>query len=126
MPNKMFDRRTSNEYCDRFVEAQITNNHTLITPEESNLAIVAKSSSLKLVQEGIVIATWNVRALYACGEVKELTHELARYPWDILGLAEVRWTGTGETMAEDGFTIWYSREDTSICMALVLWSTQIN
>lgn len=47
-----------------------------------------------------IIGTWNVCTLYACGKVKELTHELDRYRWDILGLAEVRWTGCGETTAE--------------------------
>jgi hypothetical protein len=44
----------------------------------------------KLHKNNIVVGTWNVRTLYACGKVKELTHELARYSWDILGLAEVR------------------------------------
>ena len=42
----------------------------------------------------------NVRTLHACGKVKE--HELARHKWDILGLAEVRWAGFGETTTEDG------------------------
>lgn len=40
-----------------------------------------------------------VRTLYAGGKVKELTHELDKCRWDILGLAEVRWTGCGENTA---------------------------
>ena len=40
---------------------------------------------------------WNARFLHAHRKVQELTHELKCYPWDILGLAEVRWTGFGET-----------------------------
>ena len=48
-------------------------------------------------------------ALHACGKVQELTHELKRYRWDILGLAEVRWTGSGAT--DKGHRIWYCGED---------------
>ena len=32
----------------------------------------------------------------------ELTHELKRYQWDILGLTEVRWTEFGETATDEG------------------------
>ena len=64
-----------------------------------------------LPKTNTIIGTWNVRTLYACGKVKELTHELDRYRWDILGLAEVRWTSCGETTTEEGHKIWYSGED---------------
>ncbi|KAK2184432.1 hypothetical protein NP493_266g02003 [Ridgeia piscesae] len=49
----------------------------------------ATTSSLRLPNEKIVIGTWNVRTLYACGKLNELTHELVRYTWDIIGLEEV-------------------------------------
>ncbi|PVD35846.1 hypothetical protein C0Q70_02815 [Pomacea canaliculata] len=49
-------------------------------------------STIKLPTQGTTIGTWNVRTLFQCGKVKELTHELQRYRWDIVGLAEVRWT----------------------------------
>ena len=64
-----------------------------------------------LPKNDTIIGTWNVRTLYACGKVKELTHELDRYRWDVLGLAEVRWTSCGETTTEEGHKIWYSGED---------------
>ena len=67
--------------------------------------------SLSIPRNETIIGTWNVRTLYACGKVKELTHELDRYRWDILGLAEVRWTSCGETTTEEGHKIWYSGED---------------
>ena len=38
----------------------------------------------------------DVCSLHVCGKVQELTHELKRYRWDILSLAEVRWTGFGK------------------------------
>ena len=53
----------------------------------------------------------NVRSLYVCGKVQELTHELKRYRWNILGLAEVRWTGFVETTTDEGQKIWYCGED---------------
>ena len=36
---------------------------------------------------------------------------LKRYRWDILGLAEVRSTGFGETITDKGHKVWYCRED---------------
>ena len=66
---------------------------------------------LKLPTLGLTIGTWNVRTLNQTGRVHELTHELKRYKWDIIGLAEVRWTGFGETNTEDGHKIWYSGEE---------------
>ena len=75
------------------------------------LATGAKPT-FKMASEKVNIGTWNVRTLYACGKVNELEHELKRYQWDILGLAEMRWTGFGETTSEDGHKIWYSGEET--------------
>ena len=39
----------------------------------------------------ITIGAWSVRSLRAAGNVEELTHEMKRYRWNILGLCEVRW-----------------------------------
>ena len=55
---------------------------------------------IRLQTQATTIGTWNVRTLHACGKLQELTHELKRYRWDILGLSEVRWTGFGETTTE--------------------------
>mgnify|MGYP006273469667 CR=1 FL=1 len=68
--------------------------------------------TFKLPSENITIGTWNVRTLYACGKVKELEHELQRYQWDIIGLSEVRWTGFGESVTDDGHKIWFSGRET--------------
>ena len=42
--------------------------------------------------------------------VQEHTNELKRYRWDILGLAEVRWTRFGETTTDEEHKIWYCGE----------------
>ena len=67
--------------------------------------------TFKLTSEAANIGTWNVRTLYACGKPIELENELKRYRWDIIGLAEVRWTGSGETTTEEGNKIWYSGDE---------------
>ena len=66
---------------------------------------------IKLSNKGAIIGTWNVRTLYACGKLKELTYALEEYEWDIVGLSEVRWTGCGEVLTEEGHKLWYSGHD---------------
>jgi len=62
-------------------------------------------------RENICIGTWNVRTLHAEGKVEELTHEMARYRWHILGLCEVRWRNFGETSTHEGHKLYYSGRD---------------
>ena len=58
------------------------------------------------------IGTSNVRSLRAAGKVEELTHEMKRYQWNILGLCEVRWKNFGETSTPEGHKLFFSgRED---------------
>ena len=41
------------------------------------------------IRDDFIIGTWNVRTLYAPGKVQELTHEMKRYSWNIIGLSEI-------------------------------------
>ena len=43
--------------------------------------------------------------------MQEITHELTLYQWKIIGLAEVRCTGFGETTTDEGHNICYCGED---------------
>ena len=36
-------------------------------------------------RENISIGTWNVRTVRPAGKLKELTHEIDKYHWNILG-----------------------------------------
>ena len=76
-----------------------------------NLSLVETKTTIRPPKEGTSIGTWNVRFLHARGKVQEVTHELKRYPWDILGVAEVRWTGFAETTTDEGQRIWNCGED---------------
>ena len=47
--------------------------------------------TLLRARNNITVGTWIVRSLRAEGKVEELTHEMKRYRWIILGLCYVRW-----------------------------------
>jgi len=53
----------------------------------------------------ITIGTWNVRTLRMEGKLEELSYEMSRYRWNILGLCEVRWKNFGETSTEEGYKL---------------------
>ena len=54
---------------------------------------------------------WNIRTLRTPGKVEELTHEMNRYHWSVLGLCLVRWKNFGETSIQDGHKLHYSGRD---------------
>lgn len=62
----------------------------------------------KPASEVISVGTWNVRTLWATGKLELLKTEMKRYRCDILGLAEMRWTGSGEIAG--GEVIWSGDE----------------
>ena len=66
----------------------------------------------RFVEEAIShIGTWNTRTLRAAGKLQELTHEMDRYRWNILGLCEMRWKNFGETTTEEGHKVFFSGKE---------------
>ena len=59
----------------------------------------------------ITIGTWNTRTLRAAGKLQELTHEMDRYRWNILGLCEMRWKNFGEITTEEGHKVFFSGKE---------------
>ena len=59
-------------------------------------------------RDNIIIDTWNTRTLRTAGKLQELTHEIDRYRWNILGLCEMRWKNFGETTTEEGHKVFFS------------------
>ena len=58
-------------------------------------------------RDNITIGTWNTRTLRAAGKLQELTHEMDRYRWNILGLCEMKWKNFGETTTEEGHKVFF-------------------
>ena len=48
----------------------------------------------------LVCGTWNVRTLHKAGKFDNAIQELNAYKLDLLGMGEVRWTGSGKTEKE--------------------------
>ena len=44
-------------------------------------------------------------------KIHDLTNELDRYQWDIVGLSETRSTGSGELLTNAGHKLFYSGQD---------------
>ena len=77
-----------------------TSNHTIpdrsppgstkTTPsavhQDGDIKYVTGASSKIRGRNNIAIGTWNTRTLRAAGKLQELTHEMDRYRWNILGL----------------------------------------
>ena len=62
-------------------------------------------------RDNITTGTWNTRALRAAGKLQELTHEMDRYRWNILGLCKMRWKNFGETTTEEGHKVFFSGKE---------------
>ena len=64
--------------------------------------------SAKLISS---VGTVNVTTLYRPGKMKCTIEEINRFRWDVLGLAETHWTGSGEFETEGIKVIFSGRED---------------
>ena len=92
-----------------------TSNHTIPDRWPPGLSMTAPSavhqdggvnhatgaSSKIRGRDNITIETWNTRTLTAAGKLQELTHEMDRYSWSILGLCEIRGKNFGEATTEE-------------------------
>ena len=105
-------RKKDNNMPDRSRPGSTTTARSIDSLQDGrDKCATGATNTIKLPTQGITIGTWNVRTLYAPGKMLELTRELDRYQWDIIGLCEVRWTGFGETSTGEGHKMWFSGEE---------------
>ncbi len=71
-------------------------------------ATSSQNSKLSITKQWTTIATWNVRTLKDDGKIELLVNEMNTVRWNILGISEMRWVGTGETSTDDGHKVWFS------------------
>ena len=61
-------------------------------------------------RDNIIIGTWNVTNLQMAGKLEELSYQMSRYRWNILGLYEVQWKNFGEISTQEGHKFFFSGE----------------
>ena len=66
-------------------------------------------SKLQCCKEQYCIGTWNVRSMNQ-GKLEVVKQEMARVNVNILGISELKWTGTGELNSDDHY-IYYCRQE---------------
>ena len=62
-----------------------------------------------LSKEQHCIGTWNVRSMNQ-GKLEVVKQEMARVNVDILGISELKWTGTGEFNSDDHYIYYCGQE----------------
>jgi len=63
--------------------------------------------SLRNIQRGMKLGTWNVRSIYRAGSLKAAARELGRYKLDIV-VKRVRWD-KGSTLREGDYDFFYGK-----------------
>ena len=87
--------------------------------------ICATGASSKIRgRDNITIGTWNTRTLGAAGKLRDLTQEMDRYRWNILGLCEMRWKNFGETTTEEGHKVYSVKKRINTSIALDYFFTR--
>ena len=72
------------------VAARVTKDHDFRLHHDVGVKYVTCASSEIRGRDNITIGTWNTRTLRAAGKLQEVTHEMDRCRWNILGLCEMR------------------------------------
>ena len=68
----------------------------------------APTADLLKPKQKMRVGCWNVQTLNQTGRMPQLVKEFDNYNLDILGVSEVRWTGTGKRRLASGHTIVFS------------------
>ena len=69
-------------------------------------------------RDDITTGTWSTMTSGAVRKLKELSHKIDRYRWDILLLCEIRWKNLDETTTEVGHKVFFSEKMIDIGMVL--------
>ena len=80
--------------------------HEQQVASDRHQATVCKPKPLACGQ--VRIGTWNVNTLYQSGKLINVEREMRRLKLNILGVAEVRWSGVGSVKLDDGGCLIYS------------------
>ena len=71
--------------------------------------VTSDRSKVQCCKEQYCIGTWNVRSRNQ-GKLKVVKQEMAKVNVDILGISELKWTGTGEFNSDDHYIYYCGQE----------------
>ncbi|KAI5718027.1 hypothetical protein M8J77_015079 [Diaphorina citri] len=71
---------------------------------------ISRSALENPKKNSMKIGTWNVRSMYEEGKIENTIQEMKRLKLSILGISEMRWSGTGKCEIND-HVIYYSGND---------------
>ena len=71
--------------------------------------VTGDGSKVQCCKEQNCIGTWNVRSMNQ-GTLEVVNQEMARVNIDILGISELKWTGTGEFNSDEHYIYYYGQE----------------
>ena len=71
--------------------------------------VTGDRSKFLCCKEQYCIVTWNVRSMNQ-GKLEVVKQEMTRVKIDILGISELRWTGTGEFNSDDHYIYYCGQE----------------
>ena len=71
--------------------------------------VTGDRSKVRCCKEQYCIGTWNVRSMNQ-GKLEVVKQDMARVNVDILGISELKWTGTGEFNSDDHYIYYCGQE----------------
>ena len=71
--------------------------------------VTGNRSKVRCCKEQYCVGTCNVRSMNQ-GNLEVVKQEMARVNVDILGISELKWTGTGEFNSDDHYIYYYKQE----------------
>jgi hypothetical protein len=88
----------------------VKDSSSMKSSNESIKEVRARMRGILTTKNATRLGTWNVRTAWDTGKLARIINEMNRYQLWILGLSEMRWTGSGKMFSED-ITVLYSGGD---------------
>lgn len=101
------ETRTNENQITHLVEEGAQAIGTMTRPSQTRKE-AGKLTHLLTPRNSILMGTWNIRTMFQAGKAATVSKELERYNLSVLGLAETRWTQSGEVKLASGQSIIYS------------------
>ena len=84
----------------------------IIANQDNNVKMVTdEQNKINTRRKNTYIGTWNVRTLREEGKLEELTHELDKYRWTVVGLSKVSRKVVNKIQTTEGHKLYYIGND---------------